>query len=58
MKDEEVLGTTKISPRWRISLISDVREAFEEQGYEIEEGDKVLYRLEDGRIIVEPNWSL
>ena len=39
MADEEILGTTTVTDRWRISLIKAVREAFEEAGEEIEVGD-------------------
>ncbi|WP_435154532.1 hypothetical protein [Haladaptatus sp. DFWS20] len=52
--DEEILGTTKIAQRWRISLIKDVREVFEEQGTELEEGDRVVFVERDGDIVIEP----
>lgn len=58
MVDGEILGTTKIADKWRISFLKEVREVLSEQGYDIEEGDRVVYRLEDGQIIIEPNWCL
>ncbi|WP_458189969.1 hypothetical protein [Haladaptatus sp. NG-WS-4] len=54
MTDEEILGTTKIAQRWRISLIKAVREALTERGVELEEGDVVVFKECDGEIIVEP----
>ncbi|WP_162833853.1 hypothetical protein [Haladaptatus cibarius] len=53
MTDEEILGTTKIAQRWRISLIKDVREAFDEQGVELEEGDRVMFVERDGEILIK-----
>lgn len=51
--DDEILGVTTISDRWRISLIKDVRDAFAESNVEVEEGDKLVYRLRDGEIVIE-----
>lgn len=58
MADGKILGTTTIADRWRISLLKDVREEFQDQGYDVEIGDSIVYRVEDGRIVIEPNWSL
>ena len=49
-----ILGTTTVSQGGRISLVTDVREVFEDWGVEVEEGDLVVYRLYDGRVVVEP----
>lgn len=54
MGDGEVIRTTTISSRWRISLVKDVRELFESQGRPVEEGDTIVYRLVDGEVVVEP----
>ena len=54
MADEEILGTTKVTDRWRISLIKAVREAFEEAGDEVEVGDRLVYKYRDGQVVVEP----
>ena len=51
---DEILGTTTVSDRWRISLIKDVREAMTADGTDIEEGDILVYRLRDGEIVIEP----
>ncbi len=52
---EQILGTTTVTQRWRISLIKAVREEFEEVGEEVEEGDRLVFKkLENGQIIVEP----
>jgi len=53
MVDEEILGTTTVTDRWRISLIKAVREAFDEAGEEVEVGDRLVYKLRDGQIVVE-----
>ncbi|UPW00769.1 hypothetical protein M0R88_01380 [Halorussus gelatinilyticus] len=52
--DEEILGTTTVTQRWRISLIKAVREEFAEDGLDVEEGDRLVYKLRDGQIVVEP----
>ena len=52
--DEKILGTTTVTQRWRISLIKAVREEFAEDGIDVEEGDRLVYKLRDGQIIVEP----
>ncbi|WP_266077855.1 hypothetical protein [Haladaptatus caseinilyticus] len=54
MTDDEILGTTKIAQRWRISLIKDVRKIFEKRGVELEEGDRVVFVERDGDIVIEP----
>lgn len=51
--EEEILGTTTVTRQWRISLLKDVREEFEERGDEVEEGDRLVYRLHDGKIVIE-----
>ncbi|WP_435175296.1 hypothetical protein [Halorussus sp. AFM4] len=52
--EEKILGTTTVTQRWRISLIKAVREEFAEDGVEVEEGDRLVYKLRDGQIVVEP----
>lgn len=55
MADQErILGTTKVTDRWRISLIKAVREELAAEGEEIDIGDRLVYRVRDGKIIVEP----
>jgi hypothetical protein len=54
MADELILGTTKVTDRWRISLIKAVREELVEQGYDVEVGDRLVYKVKDGQIVVEP----
>lgn len=53
MANGSIIGTTTISDRWRISLIKDVREIFEEWDQEPAEGDRIVYTLEDDRIVIE-----
>ena len=48
---ERILGTTKVTDRWRISLIKAVREEFEEP---IEIGDRLVFKVRDGEILIEP----
>lgn len=50
---EKILGTTTVTQRWRISLIKAVREEFAEKGIDVEEGDRLVYKLRDGEIVVE-----
>ena len=52
--EERILGTTKVTDRWRISLIKSVREELADQGSDVEIGDRVVYKLRDGEIILEP----
>lgn len=51
----KTLGTTTISQGGRISLIQDVRDTFADRGVEIEEGDRVVYKVRDGHVVVEPD---
>lgn len=53
MEDDRILGTTKVTDRWRISLIKAVREEFEERGEPVEEGDLVVFRKRDGDVVLE-----
>jgi hypothetical protein len=55
MGDGKILGATKVSDRWRISLIKDVRKVLEEQGHDVEIGDRILYKIEDGQIVIGPD---
>ncbi|WP_168215820.1 hypothetical protein [Halorussus ruber] len=50
---EEILGTTKISDRWRISLLEAVRAELASDGAEVEEGDLLVYKMVDGKIVIE-----
>ena len=52
--EEKILGTTTVTQRWRISLIKAVREEFADDGMDVEEGDRLVYKLRDGQIVVEP----
>ncbi|WP_132059449.1 hypothetical protein [Halorussus amylolyticus] len=52
--EEKILGTTTVTQRWRISLIKAVREEFAENDDPVEEGDRLVYKLRDGEIVVEP----
>jgi bifunctional DNA-binding transcriptional regulator/antitoxin component of YhaV-PrlF toxin-antitoxin module len=54
MDDEQILGTTKVTDRWRISLIKAVREEFEAADRNIEVGDRLVYKRKDGQVVVEP----
>jgi len=54
MTDEQILGTTKVTDRWRISLIKAVREEFDAEGEEIEIGDLLVFKRRDGKILIEP----
>ena len=47
--DSEILGTTTVTDQFRISLIKAAREA----GLDVEVGDRLVYRLEDGRVVLE-----
>lgn len=51
---DEILGTTTVSDRWRISLIKDVRKEFANEGIEVAEGDRLVYKRRDGKIVIEP----
>ena len=50
---ERILGTTKVTDRWRISLIKAVREEFNNEGEPVEIGDRVVFKVKDGKIIIE-----
>lgn len=54
MTDEQILGTTKVTDRWRISLIKAVREEFEADDREVEVGDLLVYKRDGDRIVIEP----
>ena len=49
----EILGTTTVAQGGRISIVEGVREAFADRGIEIEEGDRLVYKLRDGHVVVE-----
>lgn len=51
---EQILGTTTVTQRWRISLIKAVREEFAADDQEVEEGDRLVFKKRDGDIIIEP----
>jgi bifunctional DNA-binding transcriptional regulator/antitoxin component of YhaV-PrlF toxin-antitoxin module len=48
--DEVILGTTKVTDRWRISLIKAVRE---EWGHDVDVGDRLVYKVRGDEIILE-----
>lgn len=52
--DERILGTTKVTDRWRMSLIKAVREEFEAQGERVEVGDQVVFKKVGEKIVIEP----
>lgn len=54
MSNERVLGTTKVTDRWRISLIKAVREEFEAAEEDVEIGDLLVFKKVDDRVVVEP----
>ena len=50
---ERILGTTKITSGWKISLIEDVRILLNErQDKELIVSDKIVYVLRDGEIVI------
>jgi hypothetical protein len=51
--DEEILGTTKVTDRWRISLIKAVREELAASGDDVDIGDRIVYKSRDGEIVLE-----
>lgn len=55
MTDENgtIIGTTKISHRYRMSLIVDVQEEFREMGVDPQVGDTVVFRRRDDDILIE-----
>lgn len=54
MPERTIIGTTKLSPRWRMSLVKDVREAFAERGEEVEIGDRMVFWRQGDEIVIEP----
>lgn len=54
MAHEEILGTTTVSSRWRISLIKAVRDEFAEDGVEFDTGDTLVFRKRGDEIVIEP----
>ena len=52
MDGEQILGTTKVTGRWRISLIKAVREELADNE-EPEIGDRIVYKQRDGEIVIE-----
>lgn len=52
--DTRILGTSKVTDRWRISLIKAVREEFADRGDDVEIGDRVVFTARDGQVVVEP----
>jgi bifunctional DNA-binding transcriptional regulator/antitoxin component of YhaV-PrlF toxin-antitoxin module len=53
MSDEEILGTTKVTDRWRISLIKAVREELAESGDGVEIGDRIVFVRRGDEIVLE-----
>ena len=49
----KILGTTTVTQRWRISLIKAARKELEKTGSEIEEGDRLVYKVSGGKIVIE-----
>lgn len=54
MADERILGTTKVTDRWRISLIKAVRDEFSEADEDVEIGDLLVYKKRGDSIVIEP----
>lgn len=48
--ESEILGTTTVTDRYRIALIKAARE----NGLDVEVGDRLVYRLEGEKIVLEP----
>lgn len=44
----KIIGTTKVTKGSKISLIKDVKDELD-----AEEGDKIVYKEEEGRIVLE-----
>lgn len=51
--DDQILGTTKVTDRWRISLIKAVREELAERGDDVAVGDRLVFKKRDGEIVIE-----
>lgn len=49
--ESEILGTTTITDRYRISLIKAARDALDA---DIDEGDRLVYRRVGDRLVIEP----
>ncbi|WP_199174714.1 hypothetical protein [Halegenticoccus soli] len=52
-RDEEILGTTKVTDRWRISLIKAVREELAEADDDVEIGDRIVFKRRGDDIVLE-----
>jgi hypothetical protein len=52
-EDAEILGTTKIARRWRISLIKAVREELGEEDEDPEIGDRIVFHRKGDEIVIE-----
>ncbi|WP_164974649.1 hypothetical protein [Halegenticoccus tardaugens] len=52
-RDEEILGTTKVTDRWRISLIKAVREELVTDGDDVEIGDRIVFKRRGDDIVLE-----
>lgn len=50
---EEILGTTKITDRWRISLIKAVRDELEADEEPIEIGDRIVFKRRRDAVVIE-----
>ncbi len=55
MSEEQLLGTTTVADRWRISLIKRVRKEFEEMDQDVQIGDQLAFKRVDGKVVVEPS---
>jgi hypothetical protein len=49
----KLVQTTKISQRWRVSLVKAVREELSADGQDPEIGDRIVYRKKGDDIVVE-----
>lgn len=54
MPEERILGTTKVTDRWRISLIKAVRDEFSEADESVDVGDLLVYKKRGDSIVIEP----
>lgn len=52
-EDTKLVQTTRISERWRISLVKAVREELSADGQDPEIGDRIVYRKKGDDIVVE-----
>lgn len=53
MSEEIIIGTSRISERWRISLLKDARETFRELGDDPEIGDLIVFKRRGDEILIE-----